>query len=330
MKMEQELSLHSKSQIWAKVYGKSRTTAYLKEMILQQETDETIQSGLEFLQMNGYEWEFSQLYEEFMNSGEPMKEAWVRLYELQLLLGSRNSPYSAIREELETMEWFSAEQRCYGQFLLARVHYAMQSLHVIDVYNELVRQLDLLPISLLKGFLQLKKDRIQLHYHWKRNELIFARKIAYRSLRESTSTVHNSEVHMTLALTYLYESFEQSTYHLNEASSLVQQYKLRSLQSVLTKRVIPFVMAYNGRTNGITTTDVAERAHLLLAKGENEEALALLETIQDPTPLEHYYIGKAKGDIEILGQAYGRFIHEQSDHFYAKLPLYELNRLSNL
>ncbi|MDC3416719.1 hypothetical protein NC799_07280 [Aquibacillus sp. 3ASR75-54] len=124
-----------------------------------------------------------------------------------------------------------------------------------------------------------------------------------------------------LSLSYIFEDFSSSMYHLNEAKVIAEKLDDKQLLADIEWRNYPFICAVFGHVNGISTEDPAEQAHIEIVKGNDHLARAILNEMTINTPLLKYYYGLATRDKDLLMESCQDFIGKRSDHFFARLPL---------
>ncbi|MDY0394211.1 AimR family lysis-lysogeny pheromone receptor [Virgibacillus halophilus] len=164
-------------------------------------------------------------------------------------------------------------------------------------------------------------------YHWSRNELIIARKYAFRALTQTSSDLIKASIHINLGLTYTFDTYQQGMYHLNAALSLAEGIGAKKVIDTIKIHNIPFLSAHFGETEGIETVDQSEQAHLEIARGNISKAIAILENSPLSNPFDLYYMGLAKRDKDLLTASYNHFIEKQGDLFFARLPLNAMKKL---
>src|SRR5699024_11900875 len=134
-------------------------------------------------------------------------------------------------------------------------------------------------------------------------------------------------MHISLGLTYTFDTYEQGMYHFNEALYLSKKNNMYNHITLLENHNIPFLSAHFNQVEGITTTDKSEMAHIEIAKGNFSKAIEILEGIKGNSPFKLYYLGIASKDRDILLRSYSDFIEKRSDHFFCRLPLNMLKHL---
>ncbi|KGX94071.1 hypothetical protein N781_01250 [Pontibacillus halophilus JSM 076056 = DSM 19796] len=325
---DEELPLHLIQLKLSMTYNTEETMGLLKEYCLLTENDWNMRLGLEYLYMNAYFNELTVLIRRNKESDNEENQQWGRLYELILdrMLGRVGS--HAFLDGLNGIRLMSKELTFVVTYFVGASYGDMRRYGVMgNYYSRLSKQRDDIEDPMLLSFIEMKMNDFMFHYHWRRNELVLARKHGYWTLNHSQSSYKKVQTHENLALSYLLESYEQAMYHIHEAKKMAEQHRYHTRLSVLCNNDIPFIAAYHGQADGIETTDEIEQAHLHIAKGNIEEALEILLPIESPTPFQQYYLGKALKDQKLLWESYHRFKNEWGHYYFAQLPVQELKKL---
>lgn len=325
----QNISLYMLKNTLPKIHGKDQSLHMIKEICLERKTPEARQHGMEFLFVNDLDKELLWMIEENKRSTDIMDRSWGQLYEIYYHYKNGELNVSQTFDNLQEIVLVTGEQECFVDLIQSILYYDSNRFSMFAVYIDRFKEkLDELEPSILKEYLTLRYKYLLFRYHWRNNELIIARKYAFNIMNEDLSPERIAKIHSSLALTYLFDGYEATLYHIDQAQAIAKQYNLRSLQFILDNRNIPFISAVHGRTEGITTLDPTERAHMAIVRGETQQALDILEKIQDPTPFQLYYLGLAKEDKSLLLESYFRFVNELSHYFFARLPLQAMSRLN--
>lgn len=323
------MSLYTVKKILSSMYDREKATTMLKELVLQTNTNECKHYGLELLLMNGFEKEFMLLVEKNKQSLLPEDQQWGNMYELYyFFLKNKRTPGETVLA-LKDSHPASRELQCFSKVIEIYCYYNMKRYSMFaQLAEELTELLDNLPPSILRDFYYLRQKEIMFRYHWRLNELIIARKYAFKVIHSDLTDFRVCRTHIGLGLTYLFEGYDKAIYHMGEAHKIATQYNLKIYLNQIETHNLPFISAHYGYTNGIYTKDVAEQAHLAIAKGNREEAVSLLASFPELTPFQMYYLGVAKEDKSLLVDAYKRFVNEHGNYFYARLPLHAINKMN--
>ncbi|QHE53778.1 AimR family lysis-lysogeny pheromone receptor [Pontibacillus sp. HMF3514] len=324
------MSLYAIKKILVKMYDEKTAMTLLKDYCMESTTPEARHHGLELMLMNGYYQEFKTLLNINKQSHFEEDRVWAKLYELHYKSLQHKISHSDVLVELKKIPILTEEQRCLHTILKIYSNYEMRRYSVWAYLNEkLSEDLSQMQPSLLLEFYQLRSKEILFRYHWRKNELIIARKYGFTIINhKQISPARMSRVHIILALSYLFDGYDQSMYHLNEALKLAKKFELPAIEKLVKHHNLPFVSAYHGLTEGVETESLAEQAHLAVARGDREKAIEILSTFESLTPFQKYYLGLAKMDKQLLVQSYNSFVSEESHYFYARLPLQALNHMN--
>src|SRR5699024_10384020 len=166
-------------------------------------------------------------------------------------------------------------------------------------------------------------------YYLVRNEVIIARKYAFRVLTQTNNPETEISLHMALGLSYIFDTYFQAMYHYTEALKIAKKENLDKIVETIEQQNIPFISAHFNKVKGVTSTDKSEQAHIEIAKGNYAKAEAILSEIETNSPFRMYYVGMAKRDKTILLQSYNQFIEKRSDYFFSRLPLNALQKMNS-
>ncbi|WP_053218060.1 AimR family lysis-lysogeny pheromone receptor [Virgibacillus senegalensis] len=285
--------------------------------------------GMEFLYAYGFLDDLDCLIEKNLASKNPKNRQWGQLYKLINLRRKRKLKTDEYLERLNTLEADSVELECLHMFLRVYAHFERKEYGKLSSYLDgLLLNIHEIKDPLLRELFSVRLDEMLLTFHWKRNEMIIARKHGFRILQTTHCPRKKVDIHNTMALGYLFDSYHQAMQHAIEAKRLANMIEdLTAIQGI-NNYTIPFIAAFHGRTEGITTPVESEAAHLALARGDVTTCVNILSNFTSLTPFQQYYLGKATRDVEMLEISYRRFVKERSDHFFAKLPLLEMNKLN--
>ncbi|SDK15989.1 AimR family lysis-lysogeny pheromone receptor [Sediminibacillus albus] len=294
---------------------------------LEAKTDANQRIGMEFLYAYGFLENLDTLIEKNLASENPENRVWAQMYWIICERRKRKLETSEYLNRIAKLPIEGIELECLYHFLQVYAHFERKE------YGKLGRYLDQLLVSIheisdpmLRELFSVRLDEMLLTFHWKRNEMIIARKHGFRILQTTHCPRKKIDIHNTMALGYLYDSYQQAISHAVEAKRIANMTEdLTAIQGV-NDYTIPFISAFHGRTEGITTPVQSEMAHLALARGDNQTCINILNSFKSLTPFQQYYLGKARKDRDMLEISYRRFINERSDYFFAKLPLLELHK----
>lgn len=298
-----------------------------RKYCLQSTSTEIQKKGMEFLYINGFYEDLKLLIIKNLQSPNDSNRKWAEVY--QIVMDRRARRYSAgqMRTHLIEMRTSDPELRCLIELLIVDTYF--NQLDFGKIANLLDKQHELFD-SIQDNFM-LSSFNLRLYqklfiYYWKRNELIMARKYAFRALNQTNSPETKVNLHVNLGLSYTFDTYYQGMYHLKEALKIAKQYNFNKRIYSIENNNIAFLSAHFKRPANIVTDDVSEQAHLEIAKGNNEKAIELLEQVDLSSPFKMYYMGLAKQDKNLLSTSCKMFV-ERSDYFFSRLPM---NAIKNL
>ncbi|QTN00900.1 hypothetical protein ERJ70_17370 [Sediminibacillus dalangtanensis] len=296
---------------------------------LKAKADTNQRVGMEFLYAYGFLDDLEQLIEKNLESGNPVNRQWGQLYKIIHLRRKRKLKTDEYLSLLNKLEADSVEMESLHMFLRVYAHFERKEFGRLSGYLDgLLENIHKIGDPMLRELFSVRMDEMLLTFHWKRNEMIIARKHGFRILQNTHCPRKKIDIHNTMALGYLFDSYHQAMEHALEAKRLANMTEdLTAIQGI-NNYTIPFIAAFHGRTAGISTPIESEAAHLALARGDIPTCISILNSFDSLTPFQQYYLGKATRDVEMLEISYRRFISERSDHFFARLPLLEMNKLN--
>ncbi|SHM61674.1 AimR family lysis-lysogeny pheromone receptor [Gracilibacillus kekensis] len=295
--------------------------AIAKEFLLESSSDMDKRLALEYFFINHSYPELKYFIQVNQESSNSLNREMAKLY--QLMLDLRNGkPVHEVRKYAQSVATFHPELTCLKYFLYIAIDVNVFNYDNIGYFlNKVQRKLCQIDNPLLITFFNIRMKTLLFIYYWKRNELILARKNAYEALQMPHHVKQKAQLHLDLALSYIYEDFESSLYHIEEAkyiaTTLQDQHTLKKIEDF----TYPFICANFGKVDGVTTNDPIESAHLEIVKGNTSLAKKILEELPISTPFTKYYLGLATKKQHFFIHSYQHFMEKRSDHFFARLPL---------
>lgn len=297
------------------------------DVCLQVTSDDVLKFGMEYFYTNGHYDELQKLIDKNAESANESNRKWAKVYQLskdrymKLDKVKILSPQDVI-ERANSIRTDEPALICVIEFLKLGVYNQLNEFGQIG--NFLDKQpglFDQIEDQFLKKSFQIRLYQNLFVYHWFRNELIIARKYAFQIINLTTNSEVKSNMHISLGLTYTFDTYHQGMYHLNEALYIAKQSKIYKNINRIQNKNIPFLSAHFKQVEGITTTDKSEQAHIEIAKGNLHEANKILKNMEINSPFKLYYLGMATQDRNILLKSYKIFITRRSDYFFSRLPL---------
>ncbi|UOQ87066.1 AimR family lysis-lysogeny pheromone receptor [Gracilibacillus salinarum] len=292
-----------------------------KDFLLLSNSTTDQRLALEYFYINRSYEELQYYIKLNMDHAHPVNKNAAKLYKLMLHLRD-GKPAHEVRALAKTVSADTPELKCIKYFLNIEVDSKVYNFERIGYFlNKIQKQIRYVDNPLLITFFNSRIQMILFHYYWKRNELILARKHAYEALQLPHQAIQKAQLHLDLALTYIYEDFHSCIYHIEEAKYLALALDDREILDRIDNFTYPFVCAHFGKTDGVDTEHPVEKAHLEIARGNFDVAQQLLENLEFSTPFSQYYLGLATKKQHFFIYSYQHFMEKRSDHFFAKLPL---------
>jgi len=323
-----ELTLGDVIQILSHEHNDQTVKELTRKYILQSTSDDIMKKGLEFLYVNGFYEDLRFLIKKNKKSKSASNRTWADMY--QLMINHQQKKYTPreLFQQLNCLNTDEPELNCLAAFLRTSIYF---DLHDYDqVGNFLEEQTELLEViedNFFRTNFKIRLSENLFIYYWIRNELIIARKYAYRALNNTTSTMTKVRLHNNLGLTYIFDTYSQGMYHLSTALDLAKQYHLSDLTYKLEQRSIPFLCAHFNHPEGVQSELPKEQAYIEIAKGNVTQAEELLRDVSMENPFALYYMGLATRDKQLLTRSHEFFIEKQSNYFFSRLPLQALKDL---
>ncbi|RYG71307.1 hypothetical protein EU245_14510 [Lentibacillus lipolyticus] len=299
-----------------------------RKYCLQSSSEEIRKKGMEFLYMNGHYEDLQQLIEINKFSGSLSSRNWASVY--QLALDRKQQTYSSdeIYRRANSLQTDEPELKALLEFIKIAIHYRRNAYGEFGNFVEkLYKLFDKINDRFLLSFFHIRLYQNLFVYYLVRNEVLIARKYAFRALNRVTNPATKVNLHVNLGLSYVYETYDQGMYHLRKGLEIAQAEQMNQQAEAIEQQNIPFLSAHFGKVDGITSTDKSEQAHIEIAKGNYKQAEAILSDIDLNSPFRLYYLGMAKQSKNLLHQSYNYFIKKRSDYFFSRLPLNALREI---
>lgn len=324
----EKLTLGQVAQMLSTEYDEQTATQLMRKFCLQSSSEEVHKTGMEFLCMNGYFEDLQQLVNKNNESGNTSSRKWAQVYQIVLDRKLNLQPPNELLKRVNWIRTAEPELKIVIEFIKISIYYSMSQYSQLGNFLEKHHSLfEKVEDQYLLSFFKLRLYQNLFMYYLVRNEVIIARKYAFRFLNQSTNPDTAVNTHINLGLSYSFDTYYQAMYHMTEALKISKKFNLQRKVTCIEQNNIPFISAHFKKANGITSTDKSEQAHLEIAKGNYKKAEALLDEIPINSPYRLYYLGMAKQDKNILLQAYNNFIEQRSDYFFSRLPLNALQQL---
>ncbi|OZU88422.1 hypothetical protein CIL03_12305 [Virgibacillus indicus] len=323
------LTLEQLMELLSQKYDEETVIDLMRKYCMQSSSSDIQKKGMEFLYMYGFYDDLNQLIQKNNESKYPSNRKWAVVYQTIIDRRLHRIKPPQLIENLNNLITEEPELKCLIEFVKVTAHYDLKQYNRIGNFLEIQQHLfELIGDNLLKIYFTIRLNQILMSYHLTRNELIIARKYAYRVLNQTNNVRSQISTHISLGLSYTFDTFPQGIYHLNKALQLARSHNLPNSVRIIEQHNIPFLAAHFNNAEKILTTDKSEQAHIEISKGNNLKAIEILESIKLDSPFKLYYMGKAKQDKYLLLRSYNEFIEKRSDYFFSRLPLTELQKMS--
>lgn len=319
------LSLDHVSAMLSTQHDEQIVLDLVRKLCLHSTNHDMMKKGMEYLFMNGFYEDLQHLIDKNKKLPNKSNNKWAVIY--QLMLDLKLKKFSPL-EKLNRVTYLQSEEvelKWLIEFLKTSVHHGMKDFRKIGDFLDKQQQLfrSIQDPFLISSF-NLRLYQLLFYYHWGRNELIIARKYAFRALNVTKNPSIKASLNMCLGLTYTFDTYQQGMYHMEEARRISMEHGLVNNIRLIENHNIPFLSAHHKKINGISTNDKSEQAHIEIAMGNMEKAEIILKELPLDTPFQLYYLGLATKDKDILHQSYNYFIEKRSDYFFSKLPILAL------
>jgi len=325
---DNNLSLGQAILLLTQQHNEQVASEVIRKYCLETPDEKNQRVGMEFLYINGYYTDLQYLIIKNKASLNILNQKWADLFQILLDRRYKRNKAHIYLQRLKEFQTGDPELICLIEFTRLSLYYDQNEFGKIG--NLLEKQPNL--FNKIEDDYILSSCYLRLYqhlfvYYWVRNEVIMARKYAFRALNETNSALTKSAINTNLGLTYTFDTYQQGMYHLNQALKISKKHGLENIYQSIQEYNIPFLSAHFKRAEGITSIDKSEQAHIEIAKGNNEKAINILKDIPMDSPFKLYYLGLAKQDEAILEKAYTDFIEKRSDYFFSRLPFNALKKI---
>ncbi|WP_404455807.1 AimR family lysis-lysogeny pheromone receptor [Virgibacillus necropolis] len=323
-----KLSLEHVISMLSTQHDEQTVLELVRKLCLQSNRNEIMKKGLEFLYMNGFYEDLQDLIHK--NSESPMKSnnQWAAIYQLMLDRKLNLITPHEIIHHATILNSDEPEVLCLKEFVKIMAYYDMHEFGKLGNFLDLQMNLfDSINDSFLLSYFRIRMYEALFVYYWVKNELIMARKYAFRVINLTQNPNTKAAININLALTYTFDTYQQGMYHLKEGQKISNEHGLVYNIEIIENFNIPFLSAHHKKVEGISTYDISEKAHIEIAKGNHRKAESYLRDMSISSPFQMYYLGLATNDKNLLYQSYNYFIEKRSDHFFSKLPILALREM---
>jgi len=318
---QDHLSLDLVIKLLSQQHDQQTVIELTRHYCLKTSSEDIKKKGMEFLYTNGLYRDLEVLIHKNMASQFSSTREWAAPYQLMIDYHYRRYPHPQLLQKTNNFYTEEPALQCVLEFIKISIYYDLHEFERIGDFLAKQHYLfDKIEDRYLVASFRLRLYEYLFIYYWMRNELIMARKYAFRVLNQTTNMTTKAHLHTKLGLSYTFDTFDQGMYHLRKARDIAQNYQL-SILHLIEQKHIPFLAAHFKKTHKIETYNKREQAHLEIAKGNFRKACEILKNVPMSDPFALYYLGLAKEDEQILLRSYNCFIEKRSDYFFGRLPL---------
>lgn len=322
------LSIASAIKLLSQQYSEDDANEVTRQYCLYTSKSTKQRVCLGFLYMNHYDSDLQTLVIKNKSSLNKLNQKWAEVFQILIDRRSDYDQTETYHQRLNRIQTTDAELTCLIELTRLTLYYDQGSYHKMAEFDDVhYHYFGEMKDEYLVDCFHLKVYQHLFTFFWTRNELILARKYAFRALNRTGSPFTQASIHMNLGLTYLFDTYQQGMYHLNHSLKIAEVHGYDDIYHMVKEICIPFVSAHFKQVKGVTSKDKGEQAHIEIAKGNHDKAIGILKDEPLDTPCKLYYLGLAKRDEKILHQAYSAFVQKQNMYFFARLPLQALKKL---
>lgn len=178
----------------------------------------------------------------------------------------------------------------------------------------------------LKYSFKVRLNELLSQRYWKQNNLNEARKVTIELIQNVENKYMLASAYHRLGMTYCFVNRETSVNYVKKSIEIFRSINRNMIADLIEKKNIPFIYSVWGETY-TQTDDKMELAHNYISCGNPQIGLELIKDFDNNDPFICFYKGKATKNVNLLKKSYEIFTKEWHDHFYAQLPLKELEVL---
>ncbi|MFP7492572.1 AimR family lysis-lysogeny pheromone receptor [Terribacillus saccharophilus] len=289
-------------------------------------------AAMDFLGMNFFEKELQLLVDRNKRSANRRNRTYACLYELIIQYQAYKLPGNEFDRQINRLQVDFPEGKAL--VLIGRIyqHFHNHDYHMIGYYlDELQDTIMLIKDYFMRVMMGVRVDKLLFLYHWKRNELIIARKHGRSILNHTYLPGQRAMQHYKMGLTYLFDDKIASFSHLAEGSKMAKRYNAECLVQMLEKQVLPIVAAYFGIPHAYLTDDPLALAYIEYQLGEVGRARKRypIWKAEKQTAFYKFFYGLIHHKKDHLVASYHQFIHRHKDFYFSRFPMYAIQEMDN-
>ncbi|AIF67885.1 AimR family lysis-lysogeny pheromone receptor [Terribacillus saccharophilus] len=289
-------------------------------------------AAMDFLGMNYYEEELQLMIQKNKQSLYQRNRSYAYLYELIIQYQAYKLPGDEFERQISRYQADFPEAKALVLFGRIYQHFHCHDYHAIAYYlDELQETIILIKDYFLRIMMTVRLDKLLFQYHWKRNELIIARKHSRNILQHTYLPGQRAVQHYKMGLTFLFDDKIASFSHLAEGSKMAKQYNITYLAELLDRQVLPIVAAHFGILHTYITSDPLALAYIEFQLGEVDSARKRYPKWkpEKQTAFYKYFYGLIHQNKDYLVSSYHQFIRRHKDFYFSRLPMYAIQKIDN-
>lgn len=255
-------------------------------------------------------------------------QEWAKMYELILKLRTRKIKGEEITQEAMLIHAETPEMKV----LAAIIHlYGINQIRLFDplfkVSAEVIKLVEKMDNPYLRQSFRLIILEMHSYANLLTNNVQEARAIAFKACSEDGVEYFPmtlSILQHIIGLSYLFESFDESTYWLNKARKIL--FHVQSIRAdeklISLNHSLAFIRSFWGKDLDIEPPSIAEKAHRCLVLQKKEEAKKLIEQLNRQegglTAFQYYFYAAATGNSYYLELSKELF-EKEGNQFYLQL-----------
>ncbi|SNZ04552.1 hypothetical protein SAMN05421503_0686 [Terribacillus aidingensis] len=289
-------------------------------------------AGIDFLGMNFYEKELQLLIDKNKQSSHARNKSYAQLYELIIQYQIYKLPGDEY--ERQTSRVCADYPEAKALILIGKIyqHFYWSDYYILGHYLDDLQETILhIKDYMLQHMMKVRLEKLLFQYHWKRNELIIARKHSSNVLDHTYLPGQRAMQHYKMGLTFLFDDKIASFSHLAEGSKLAKQYDITFLAPLLERQVLPIVAAHFDLPHRFVTDDPYALAYIEFQLGQTGNARKRYPVWkpEKQTAFYKYFYGLIYQKKDFLVDSYHQFIRQHKDFYFSRLPMYAIQDMDN-
>lgn len=301
----------------------------LTNHFLKTDCTEIKKIGMEFFFVHEKYKELDELIEENKQILRCSNQEWAEVYNLMLKTVKRNECLLTVANEIYLCKTKDPVVKILKEFIYIYIQLKAKNYEGITTYIEKIRTLmEVVDNKFLIASFENRIDLVMFRYYWTRNEMINTRRIGFNLIKKSIPNHLKVRIHISLGLSYIFETFEQGMYHFKKALRISKKNDYCNHIYMIKNFFIPFYAAHFHRVRGKNNEFKLEENTLLVVKELEKITATLLEKRKKKTPLVYYLLGIVHQNRSYLAKSYHLYAHKCKDYYLSRLPLQALQQLS--